>query len=136
MKPKEWLKKHGHIDTIGRGRLSAAHIALIKDAVSNGAVIEGYAVSGKPSDDSADEKTVSRVSVDPNRIADVPDPLRNKNEWTLIRSDTKKPIHAVGMCNVCQGCGNSFTYCPCSVPTFLDNTGVVPVEFKVKKGGV
>jgi hypothetical protein len=137
MKPKEWLKANGHIDTIGRGRLSAAHIALITEAVANGAKIEGYSVSSvKATDESVAAKpAVERVKTDANRLLDVPDALRSDKDYTLVRKDTGKPIHAVGMRNVCQGCGSSFTYCPCRVPTFLDNTGTVAVEFRMKKGG-
>lgn len=137
MKPKEWLKQNGHIDTIGRGRLSAAHIALITEAVAKGAKIEGYSVSSaKASDESADAKpAVERVKVEANRLLDVPDALRSDADWTLVRKSDGKPIHAVGMRNVCEGCGSSFTYCPCPSPAFLDNTGRVPVEFRMKKKG-
>lgn len=136
MKPKEWLFKNGHIEKIGRGRLSAENIALVKEAVSKGVKIEGYeSVSVKPTA-STEKPTaeVQRVATDPNRLIDCPDPLRDKREWTVVRKDTGKPIHAVGMANVCQGCRNSFTYCPCGTPTFLDNSGVIVVEFRQKKG--
>lgn len=137
MKPKEWLKKNGHIETVGRGRLSAAHIALITEAVAQGAKIEGYSVSPvKATDESADAKpAVERVKVEANRLLDVPDALRSDKDWSVVRKDTGKPIHAVGMRNVCEGCGSSFTYCPCPSPAFLDNTGRVPVRFVMKKGG-
>lgn len=137
MKPKEWLKANGHIETVGRGRLSAAHIALITEAVAKGAKIEGYSVSTvKATDESVTAKpAVERVKSDANRLLDVPEPLRSDKDWTLVRKSDGKPIHAVGMRNVCQGCGSSFTYCPCSSPSILDNTGIVPVEFRMKKGG-
>lgn len=41
MKPKEWLHKHGHIETIGKGRMSLAHIALVTEAAKT-TFIEGY----------------------------------------------------------------------------------------------
>jgi hypothetical protein len=103
-----------------------------------GYTIDGFAkssASGKTVDESASAKPeIVRVKTDANRLLDVPDALRSDKDFTLIRKDTGKPMHAVGMRNVCQGCGSSFTYCPCSQPSFLDNTGVIPVEFRMKKG--
>lgn len=137
VKPKEWLYKMGHIDKVGRGRMSADHKRLIEEALVADPTlrIEGFEVSAKPSAETAKPEIV-RVKTDANRLLDVPDALRSDKDFTLVRKDTGKPMHAVGMRNVCQGCGSSFTYCPCRVPTFLDNTGIVPVEFRMKKGGV
>lgn len=42
MKPKEWLHSQGLIDKIGKGRMSLAHIELIKAEVAKGTFIEGY----------------------------------------------------------------------------------------------
>lgn len=141
MKPKQALVKDGFLPKGSenkRGRMSGKAIERCQYLVDHeGYTIDGFAKSsaaGKPAVESAKPEIV-RVSVDPNRIADVPDALRSEKDWTLVRADNGKPIHAVGMRNVCQGCGSSFTYCPCRVPTFLDNTGPVPVQFKVKKGG-
>ena len=140
MKPKQALVKDGFLPAGSenkRGRMSGAGIERCQYLVDHeGYTIEGFAKSsaaGKPAVESAKPEIV-RVKTDPNRLVDVPDALRSDKDWTLIRSSDKKAIHAVGMRNVCQGCGNSFTYCPCRVPTFLDNTGIVPVEFRMKKG--
>lgn len=135
MKPKVALVKDGFLPPGSentRGRMSKDAIARCEALAAQGWNIDGF--TAKPSADSSKPVTVERVSVDPNRIADVPDALRDFRDFTLVRKDTGKPIHAVGMKNVCQGCRSSFTYCPCQVPTFLDNTGIIPVSFKYTKG--
>lgn len=141
MKPKAALVKDGFLPKGSenkRGRMSAAGIERCQYLVDHeGYTIEGFAKSsnaGKPAAETAKPEIV-RVKTDANRLLDVPDALRSDKDWTLVRKDTGKPIHAVGMRNVCQGCGSSFTYCPCRQPSFLDNTGIVPVEFRMKKGG-
>lgn len=141
MKPKQALVKDGFLPKGSenkRGRMSGAAIERCQYLVDHeGYTIEGFAkssASGKPALETAKPEIV-RVKTDANRMLDVPDALRSDKDWTLVRKDTRKPIHAVGMRNVCQGCGSSFTYCPCSTPTFLDNTGVIAVEFRQKKGG-
>lgn len=138
MKPKEALVKDGFLPPGSenkRGRLSAAGITRCEELAAKGWKIDGFAVSSKPSADTSKPVTVERVKVEANRLLDVPEPLRDARDWTLVRKDTGKPIHAVGMKNVCEGCHSSFTYCPCGSPSFLDNTGPVPVEFRMKKGG-
>lgn len=135
MKPKVALVKDGFLPAGSenqRGRMSAAGIKRCEELVALGWQIDGFASVSKPSDDSKAAKTVARVSVDPNRIQDVPDPLRDKRDWTLIEKSTGKPMRYAGMCNVCQVCGNSFTYCGCANPTCnsLDSTAPVPVAFK------
>lgn len=139
MKPKAALVKDGFLPAGSenkRGRMSGPAIERCQHLVDHeGYAIEGFAKSsaaGKPAVESAKPEIV-RVKTDANRLVDVPDPLRDSRDWTLVRASDKKPIHAVGMRNVCEGCGNSFTYCPCSVPKFLDNTGPVPVEFRMKQ---
>ena len=141
MKPKQALVKDGFLPAGSenkRGRMSGAAIERCQYLVDHeGYTIDGFAKSsaaGKPAVESAKPEIV-RVKTDTNRLVDVPEPLRHKEDFTLVRKDTGKPIHAVGMHNVCQGCNSSFTYCPCPSPTFLDNTGIVPVEFRMKKGG-
>jgi hypothetical protein len=141
MKPKQALVKDGFLpkgSENGRGRLSVKGAERCQYLVDHeGYTIDGFAkssASGKPAVESAKPEIV-RVKTDPNRLVDVPDALRSDKDWTLVRKSDGKPIHAVGMRNICEGCGSSFTYCPCRVPTFLDNTGPVPVEFRMKKGG-
>lgn len=137
MKPKEALVKDGFLPAGSenkRGRMSAAGITRCEELSAMGWQIDGFAVS-KPSADTSKPVTVERVKVDVNRLVDVPDALRSDKDFTLVRKSDGKPIHAVGMRNVCQGCASSFTYCPCPSPAFLDNTGLVPVEFRMKKGG-
>ena len=134
MKPKEWLYKHGHIDKIGRGRLSADHIALIKEAVSKGAVIEGYATS-KPTDASVSAKpTVERVKTDPNRLVDMPDMRRDERDWTA-RVSVDGKTREVGFRTVCNGCGNSLGWCyETSSRVWVDSNREATVEFIPRKG--
>lgn len=143
MKPKQALVKDGFLPKGSentRGRMSRKAIERCQYLVDHeGYTIDGFAKSsaaGKPADESAKPEIV-RVSVDPNRIADVPDPLRDKRDWELVDKATGKPMKYAGMCNVCNVCRNSFTYCPCQNPTVnsLDSTGPVAVAFKMKKGG-
>lgn len=132
MKPKEWLMKNGHIKEIGRGRLSAANIALIKEAVSNGVMIEGYAVStARPSVETAKPAaTVERTTSDTGMV-DVPEPVRMADEWDAF-DDTGKRF-AIGIKGVCENCRSSVTYCRCLYPVLrVDNDRVSVVTFKPK----
>lgn len=116
MKPKEWLFKNGHIEVIGRGRLSAAHIALIHEAVANGVQIEGYSVSKTDiSTDKPEPVKVERIAHDPNRVVDVPDIARDERDFMAYRSENGKRIE-VGMRTVDNNCGSSLTYCHCESP--------------------
>ena len=139
MKPKEWLKKNGHIETVGRGRLSAAHIALIKEAVANGAIIEGYAATApvKTADASASAKpTVEKVKTDPNRLVDVPDMRRDERDWSAtVKVDGKD--REIGFRTVCNGCGSSLGWCyeeTSRVWVDSDREAVVTFKPKAQKG--
>lgn len=122
MKPKEWLVKNGHLKSIGRGRLSAAHIDLIKQAVAAGEVIEGYSQSPK-------SETVERVSHDTARVFDMPEESRPEAEWEAFTVNGP-----VGMREVCNNCNSSFTYCYCPHPkTFLDHVTQGVVTFKPRQ---
>ena len=129
MKPKEWLHKNGHIETIGRGRLSAAHIALINEAVANGVQIEGYSVV-TPTKESTGAPEVKRTAVDPNRVVDVPDVARDeRTTMAFYRNDGK--VVEIGMRTVDNVCGNSLTYCRCESPrVWVDYDQQVVVNFK------
>lgn len=128
MKPKEWLLKHGHIASIGRGRLSREHIDLIKDAVKNGAMIEGYSVESAPA---STVKTVVKT-VKPTGgtdVADIGEPLRD--ERTL---EARAGTQSVGMRTVCNICRNSLTYCFCPQPrVWVDYNRESVVEFVTRK---
>lgn len=130
MKPKEWLKENGHIKEVGRGRMSVAHIALIKDAVSKGVEIEGYS-SSKPTAQT-DKPTVERTPKTPTTgMIDCPDPLRDSRDFVVVRRDNGKPIPNVGPATVCNGCHSSLTYCPCPEPrVWLDHEREAVVSFK------
>jgi hypothetical protein len=135
VKPKEWLKKEGHISEVGRGRLSAAHIALIKEAVSNGVVIEGYSATARPAVTTGKPaaETVTR-DVTSTGVVDVPDMVRDPRDWDAY-DDTGK-IFAIGIKGVCENCRSSVTYCRCTYPVLrVDHDRVSVVTFKPKKGG-
>lgn len=133
MKPKEWLHKNGHIEVIGRGRLSAAHIALINEAVANGVAIEGYAIKERVTltgDESPAE--VTRIVMDPNRIVDVPDVARFENETEAYYLNDGKAV-LIGMRTVDNVCGSSLTYCHCESPrVWVDFDRQVVVNFRNK----
>jgi hypothetical protein len=131
MKPKEWLHKNGHIEVIGRGRLSGAHIALIQEAVANGVQIEGYSVvSGNQNTETTTAPTVQRTAVDPNRIVDVPDAVRDEREVEAFYREDGKVVK-IGMRTVDNVCGNSLTYCHCESPrVWVDSDRQVVVNFR------
>lgn len=132
MKPKEWLKREGFITEIGRGRLSAENIARIKEAVSNGVVIEGYAVAtARPTATTAKPAaTVERTTSDTG-VADVPDMVRDPRDWDAF-DDTGKRF-AIGIKGCCENCRSSVTYCHCKFPVLrVDNDRVSVVTFKPK----
>lgn len=136
IKPKVWLHKHGHIETIGRGRMSAAHIALIHEAVANGEQIEGYSVvSGTvPANTTATPApTVERTKTDPNRVVDVPDVARFEDETEAYYFNDGKAV-LIGMRTVDNVCGSSLTYCHCESPrVWVDYDRQVVVNFRTRK---
>jgi len=132
-KPKQWLFENGHIteDKINqRGRLSRALVDIILDAVANGALIEGYeaVASTGPVENDAPVK-VERVSIDPNKITDIGEPLRPKSSWTAYAYDAEQKKISVGLGTVdTTGCGNSLTYCGCAKPmSYVWGCGDEPV---------
>jgi hypothetical protein len=137
VKPKEWLYKQGHIDKVGRGRMSADHKRLIEEAlVADPSLrIEGFSVSTvKPTDASASAKpTVERVKTDPNRLVDVPDMRRDERDWSAhVTVDGKS--QEIGFRTVDNGCGSSLGWCYCPTSrVWLNNTEHV-VTFKPQKG--
>jgi len=136
MKPKDWLLKNGHIKEITRGRMSRENIALIEEAVKSGVVIDGYAInkpvikSDKPKSDTG--PSVEKVSINANRIADVPDETRPESQWeahTYVDGVKRK----VGMRTVCNICNNSLTYCYCRTPLVTVDTDTAKmVTFTVR----
>lgn len=132
MKPKQWLFDNGHIDKMGQGRMSAVHIALVKEAVSNGVQIEGYSVvTSKPSATTAKPaETVERTTSETGMV-DVPEPVRMADEWDAF-DDTGKRFD-IGIKGVCENCRSSVTYCRCKFPVLrVDNDRVSVVTFKPK----
>lgn len=127
MKPKEWLKANGHLSEVGRGRLSGAHIELIRQAVAQGADIEGYSSTGRL----APKASAPKRDVESTGIPDVPEQLRDARDFKVVSATTGKAIPMVGPKTVCNGCGSSLTYCPCPAPrVWLDHEREVVVRFK------
>lgn len=131
MKPKVALVKAGFLPPGSenkRGRLSAAAIDQLKKLAAQGWDIEGYSVT--KSADTSKPVTVEKVSVDPNRIPDVPDEARSEELWEAVRFEDGKPV-TVGMRTVCNGCTSSLTYCRCEHPrVWVDHKAEAVVRFK------
>lgn len=128
MKPKEYLVKHGHLTEVGRGRLSAAHIEIIRKAVAAGENIEGYSVT-KPTTAAAGEPKVERAPRG-DTIPDVPEESRPEKDWTAYRHEDGKKVD-VGMRTVCNNCGSSLTYCRDRKPVvWVDHERESVVYFK------
>lgn len=137
MKPKEWLYRNGHIDKVGRGRMSADHKRLIEEAlVADPKLrIEGFEVSTrKPADASVSSKpTVERVKTDPNRLVDVPDMRRDERDWTAtVTIDGKS--REIGFRTVDNGCGSSLGWCYCPTSRVWVNNAEHVVTFKPQRG--
>lgn len=132
MKPKEWLFQNGHIKEIGRGRMSAAHKALIMEALEKNSnlVIEGFS-SSKPTAQSPKPAVTREPKVASSGMIDCPEPLRDARDFVVVLRDTGKPIPMVGPATVCNGCHSSLTYCPCPAPrVWLDHDREGVVSFK------
>lgn len=124
MKPKVALVKDGFLPAGSenkRGRLSLDAINRLKTLAGQGWDIEGYSVSKATA--VSEKPVVEKVSVDPNRIADVPDESRYENDWQAFVNDAE-----IGMRTVCNVCKSSLTYCRCQFPRVwvdFDTEGVV-----------
>lgn len=121
--PKEYLRSIG-IDVSGRGRMSAENVAKVKEAVASGVSIKGYATVSTPALAATTEESVSRTSG--TGVFDIRPPLRDERMLTATAGGKE-----VGMRTVCQGCGNSLTYCPCiRSMVYVDHDRIAAVEFK------
>lgn len=127
MTPKEALLKDGQVPvTAGRGRMSAAAVARVKELVAEGWDIKGYS---KVSTADAPTKVVKAAKVGHKEIADLP-PLRyDEKEWKAV-SDIPSEIGQTvfGMREVCEFCGTSLNYHTCDTP----RTHGVPVRIVQK----
>lgn len=126
MKPKQWLFENGHIKTMGRGRVSAAHQELLKKAVSEGVEIEGYSTPKKAT--APKRASVPKPDADSTGVVSVREVVRSDREWSAhIGADAK----TIGMRTVCDTCKSSFTYCACPNPcVILDDFTLARVTFK------
>lgn len=127
MKPKEALVKDGFLPPGSentRGRMSKDGIARCEQLAASGWHIDGFSVT--KSSDSSVPDTVVKVKVDPNRIADVPEPSRHEDDWTARTSEG-----VIGMRTVCNVCRNSLTYCHCLQPrVWIDHEHESVVSFQ------
>lgn len=127
MKPKVALVKDGFLPAGSenkRGRLSLDAINRLKELAAKGWPIEGYSVT-KPTADSEPVK-VEKVSVDANRVFDVPEESRPEKDWQGFTPDGE-----VGMRTVCNTCKCSLSYCPCPMPrVWIDSETEAVVVFK------
>lgn len=131
MKPKQYLMSIGAITEITRGRLSREHIEMCKEAAARGVQIEGYSVN----DSGTKPVVVKEKPRDHNAVLDVPDAVRDENEWNAFLSTPTGPV-LIGMKDVCNACSNSFTYCRCEKPRrWVDHETEGVVVFKPKRGG-
>lgn len=108
MKPKDYLVKNGYLKEVTRGRLSLAHIEILKDAVADGAKIEGYEKSG-----------VSVSKVDPDAFPEyrLPSEYRfPEKEYALVLPKDFPYPKGAGMRNVCDVCSYSFCDHICESP--------------------
>lgn len=135
MKPKVALVKDGFLPAGSentRGRMSKAAIARCEELAAQGVVIDGF--TAKKSADTSKPVIVTREKTDPNRIADVPDALRDDREFQAFVTDKGKTVE-IGNRTVCNGCHSSLSYCPCSQPrVWLDHERESVVTFTYKKG--
>lgn len=135
MKPKAALVKAGILPKGSenkRGRMSAAHIAecerLVRDENYD---IEGFAVSKAERAPETPAKVERVAAADPNRLIDVPDEARLESEWEAYHYVDGKPV-SLGMREVDNVCGSSFTYCHCPKPRMYVNGVEVMVHFKAR----
>lgn len=125
MKPKDALVKDGFLPEGSqnkRGRLSGAAIDRCKELATQGWTIDGYTVSAGTASGEG-EVQVTKTAVDPNRVADIPNPTRDETALAAFSGTVK-----VGMRTVCNNCRRSLTYCPCEQPRVwldFDTEGVV-----------
>lgn len=117
MKPKEVLLKHGRIQAITRGRISAENHAFLADLAAKGEKIDGYEVSvtSKPTGEKVYKNAAAPVSTE-----------KVVSEYTL-RYPLDTPAHAfidgkkvtVSMREACWNCGVSLVQCSCDQPTVV-----------------
>lgn len=140
IKPKRWLADNGIIpaaDVNKRGRISTANVALILDAVSKGAQIEGYSATTSTSTmvksaDAAAPAAKRDTRPDAGRVLDVPDQRRFEESTEAFGMLDGKRVH-VGMRQVCETCRSSLTYCFCPSPVVrVSHTATSVVEFKAR----
>lgn len=131
---KDCLLKHGKIQEITRGRISAVNHKFLADRIAQGDTIAGYEVqvSTKPTGQTVHSNKVAPVSTE-KVIADIPFPTRDENALeAFIWYDGKQKD--IGIRTICTYCRASYTYCPCPTPGHrVDTDAIAPVYFKERK---
>lgn len=127
MKPKEYLVKHGHLDKIGRGRLSSKHIEIIENAVANGANIEGYSATAAPVEN---EPKVVRKVENNNDIVELQPYRYSEDEFVAFEYvDGKKITRSLR--EACRNCRVSLVQCWCGNPTIVARNGCGDVSVTI-----
>lgn len=130
MKAKEWLHANGHIDKVGRGRISLENHARLKAAHDEGVRFSDWpkgevTVSSTPATSEAPAKVQARVarSVSSSTEKVVVDPLITypADKFRAVVKGTNKPV---GMAEVCNNCRVSLVGHACKNPTILGNVAV------------
>ena len=120
MKAKEWLYKNGHIDSIGRGRISYANHELLRAAAEGGVQFSDWPKGEvKPvvqkSTNGGPDKVVAKVARDttgngPKVVAELA-PMRWDEQVHVAREIVSGKYR--GMRDVCQNCRVSLVQCWC-----------------------
>lgn len=130
MSPKEYLLKHGHIQNIGRGRISQANHEILAKAVASGIKIDNYSPveSTKPTG----EKSIKNTAAPTNNEKVIAD-------YTL-RFALDTPAHAfwngkkieVSMRSACNNCRVSLVQCICGNTHVVAPNGSGPMRVYIE----
>ena len=126
--PKEALLAAGRIKEITRGRISRDNNAWIDDQIAKGAfTISGMTVT-KSSSSTAAPIVKRTVQAAAKIISDIPEVFRDEDMYD-VADESGNRMPGVGMRNVDNRCGNSFTYCMCREPRIYYGDREVKVTF-------
>jgi hypothetical protein len=132
MKPKEYLVSIGELETVGRGRLSLAHIELCKKAAAAGVNIEGYSVSTAVDKDAPVVVTKEKVTNEKVilELAPYRYPEDEYRAYELV--DGKKKYRSLR--EICRHSMVSLVCCPCDAHRIVatDARGDVSVYIERK----
>jgi hypothetical protein len=124
-KKKEWLLANGHIDKIGRGRLSRTCHDALKAAVASGVKFSDYETTVDKADGTVVKAPVA-VSYDMPTV-----------RWNTVLLPNGKPSGATVKA-ACFNCSVSLAYCTCDLrgltprAIISNDSGYVPVRLEMK----